>query len=331
MTRCLLLLLLTSGTAARSQSVSDEFGVGQGQLAGSPPATAGYLYNRLAAEAELSAAVALNFDAISSWEDGATPQHLFGLGVDWSVDGRLSLGAQASLSPDATQRFPTLVVLPTGETRDAQVQAHTQLWSLVFNAGYDTAADTTGASPSVAFEASAGVNHMEGTELLIGAGDITRCRPGQARCRRTGPGSSFLELNQYPLAAAVWETVGRAELGVDFTYFLYDQDPSTLGDTAAFRLGRASFLAGGGPWVVPLVFSVRPELRYRWGQLTVGAWLRLAGYVGDNGTSEALGTKLQWRFSRNFKAWVTASVQADGGGGPALSSFFVSSGLRASF
>ncbi|MGZ6123811.1 MAG: hypothetical protein ACXWLR_02570, partial [Myxococcales bacterium] len=76
--------------------------------------------------------------------------------------------------------------------------------------------------------------------------------------------------------------------------------------------GVASLGQGAGLPIAPLRYLVRPEVLHRFGDFSAKLWLQTGEYVAGTGQSTAaVGLKLQYRFSKAFRAWVTASGQRD--------------------
>jgi predicted porin len=101
----------------------------------------------------------------------------------------------------------------------------------------------------------------------------------------------------------------------DFTlagdYYHYQQDPAAVGYYSVAFVGRSANFGNGVP-IAPLRFSVRPEVLHRFGAFSVKLWVTAGHYVSGTGESTTgLGAKLQYKFTKKFRLWVTATGQRD--------------------
>ena len=90
-------------------------------------------------------------------------------------------------------------------------------------------------------------------------------------------------------------------------YYVYQQNPAQVGFFTLVAAAR-----GAGVPIAPLRYEVRPEVVHRFGDLSARLWVQAGEYVPGTGQSTAgAGLKLQYKFTRAFRSWVTLSGQRD--------------------
>jgi hypothetical protein len=90
-------------------------------------------------------------------------------------------------------------------------------------------------------------------------------------------------------------------------YYVYQQNPSQVGFFTLVAAGR-----GAGVPIAPLRYEVRPEVAHRFGDLSARLWVQAGEYLPGTGQSTAgAGLKLQYKFTKAFRSWVTLSGQRD--------------------
>ena len=98
------------------------------------------------------------------------------------------------------------------------------------------------------------------------------------------------------------------DLTLSGDYYVYDQDPAQVGYYSIAAVGRL----GNGLPIAPLQFTVRPEVAHRWGAFSAKIWLQGGRYVAGAGQSTGGGgVRLQYKFSKVFRLWVSGSGQRD--------------------
>ncbi len=91
-------------------------------------------------------------------------------------------------------------------------------------------------------------------------------------------------------------------------YYGYVDDPATVGLFSTAAVGRF----GAGAPIAPLRWLVRPEVAHRFGDFSLKGWAQVGQYVPEAGQgTAALGAKAQYKFSRSFRMWVSATGQRD--------------------
>jgi hypothetical protein len=99
-------------------------------------------------------------------------------------------------------------------------------------------------------------------------------------------------------------------VGLSADYYAYFDDPANVG---IFSLGSVGRFGAGAP-IAPLRFLVRPEVTHRLGPWSLRLWVAAGEYVAKVGQGTAsIGTKVQYRFTRAFRMWISATGQRDVG------------------
>jgi len=104
--------------------------------------------------------------------------------------------------------------------------------------------------------------------------------------------------------------------GTDVTisgdYYAYRQDPTQVGYFSLGSTGRMQIAGGSGVPIAPLRYLVRPELAQRIGDFSLRLWVQAGRYVeGAGQTTRGAGARLQYKVTKAFKVWATASAQRD--------------------
>ena len=77
-------------------------------------------------------------------------------------------------------------------------------------------------------------------------------------------------------------------------------------------MGSPSQAGGNGVSIAPLHYQIRPEILQRFGDFSAKLWVQAGKYEPGTGQSTAgAGIKLQYKFSKAFKMWVTGGGQRD--------------------
>ena len=319
-------------TGARASGVSNEVSSNSTQSTETNPRS-GNVADALNASFDLSDKWALNAGA-SLTAEGQTPAlqrgafgssgnavTSFSLGLDWQPSDSWTTGLSFDFSPASTQNTGTQI--PTGAA-GTSADALLRSKSSSFEAGLDLSYDTSGESNlEWSFAGGLSTTHLNTDQ------QITRARfrttgvaltPLQIRdiCKKTKCSPSLLAallpqtgvtLDSQRLNAAVTATLARdTDLTLSGDYYIYDKDPTQVGYYSVARVGRV----GNGLNIAPLQFSVRPEVAHRFGDFSAKIWVQAGQYVSGAGQNTAgAGLKLQYKFTKAFKLWVTGSGQRD--------------------
>ena len=325
---CFVLVLAAAG--ARASSVSNEVSSNSTQATETNPRS-GNLADALNASFDLSDNWALNAGATLTAE-GQTPAQQrgafgssgsavtsFSLGLDWQPTDAWSTGISFDFSPESTQFTGTQVqVSAAGTAADALLESK----SSSFEAGLDASYDTSGDSRlEWSFSGGLSTTHLSTDQRITrvrakGGGAST---PQQIKDYCAGHKCSTallaalraqaVTLDSQKLNAAVTAILDKnTDLTLSGDYYLYDQDPTQVGYYSLARVGRV----GNGLNIAPVQFSLRPEVTHRFGDFSAKVWVQGGKYVAGGGQSTAsVGLKLQYKFTKAFKLWGTASGQHD--------------------
>ena len=328
---------LICAASARASSISNETGVGTSQTSPSYP-RAGYLYDRLAASADLSDDFSLRVDGAVT-HDSATPGqrgvrfadtggNIFfaSFGADWDVSDHISLSGEADYSPTSTQRADAPVSFDNNGTTtaaDAQIRSTTGTYGFILQGGYQTTGESNW---EVAADGTLSLTHystqqrLDALETSTGPESIQRvldsCAldPRKSGCRAIAAAArqQSAEINQYQIAAAFTQTIHQdTDLVLGGSYYFYDHDPRQIGYFSIATVGRFTTNLGAGVPLAPLHFTLRPEVTQRLGSFQIEVWYQFGQYVPGEGTNHSAGLKFLYKFSRAWSAWVSGDGQLD--------------------
>ncbi len=341
--RVLVSVLLVSLPALAGSSISDELSVGSTQSTQENP-RAGSVSDSLNANFELSDQFSLAAGAVLTLE-GATPAParrqfstngsaitLFSLGLDWDPNDHVSTGVVLDFSPASDQQIGTQLTVTdannTTQPLSVLLGAKSSNSAIAFDVGYDTAGES---DLEWSFTAGATASHYTTTQKL-----------DQAYLRDTGNPYDPAQIRTYCAAhrkgkgacsAAIYQVLKGQEATLDSVrgsvvltstistdtdlslggdLYAYSQDPGTVGIFSVGNTGRQTISGGAGVPIAPLRYTVRPEVLHRFGDLSVKLWVQAGEYAsGTAQTTAGLGAKVQYKFSKTFKMWVTAGGQKD--------------------
>lgn len=287
--------------------------------------------DRLWGEAEFTDFLSARLDVTVSRLDAPPrlPGSPFRFSNEWIGVGMLSVDADlaehwafhvdGSWSPSSTQQVALLV----GQS-EARLQATSDSYGLGATAGYSSAGDSR-------FEWSVdlvgGWTHYDTTQRIdaletangpqTGAQIRADCKGSRTAVCKTllaALRSNVQALDQGKLGALASVTLfDNTDLNLGFTWYLYGQDPSTLGDFRVATLGRVTG-AGTAP-LAPMVWSLRPEVVQRIDRVTLSAaWLH-GPYTGADGYTDGLTLKVAVKLA-DWRIWaaVTGVRDVDGSG-----------------
>ena len=322
--------------------ISDELVAGSAQPTPENPRQS-QLANALRGSIYLSDSFTLNAGATLTIEGGAPPPQgspfkasyggtvaFFTIGADFDPGEHWTFSAHLDGSPSSQQLSSTSLSyqpVKAGAFETVDALLHTRSSSIGGGAsfGYDTAGDSDFES---AFSAGIGLNDLSSDERItqvegrngkpVLANDLRDyCRTNPTKCSkslRAVLGEQTLSLTQARLNAAFTETLFLdTDLTVSGDYYVYSDDPTKLGFFSVATAGRTNVLGGGGVPIAPLQWALRPEIAHRFGSaFSARLWAQVGQYVegGGQGTI-SLGLKLQYKFTRSFRMWLTLSGQRD--------------------
>ncbi|MHB8874422.1 MAG: hypothetical protein ACYC8T_12105 [Myxococcaceae bacterium] len=361
----LLVALAMPAAASGAGSVANELTISSTQPTAQNPRS-GTWSDRLSGTFEASDAVELHGGLNITHDNATLPRagttafgqtggniFLFDLGLDWMPTEHLLFGGELSLSPKAIQLSATQLSATQVTIEDEVVifEADAHLRTVSSSVGALLAAGwmSDGDKPeSTAIDASVSLNHTEtvqsiaavetpGGKTVSAANLRTYCANHKEDCPagiESVLQGRLAKINQARLGLNVSQTIRD---DTDFTlgggYYLYDRDPLEVGYFSVASVGR-TFSMGEGVPIAPVRFTLRTGATHRFfhNTLSLGLWASYARYVEDEGFGASLGTRVQVRFSRSLKAWVslTGNDDVDWRGAHSRSGS-VSAGLRWSF
>ncbi len=341
----LLLAALAGPTLADlpENSVVDEIGVASGQSTPEAPRS-GQVSESLGAVLDLGKGWALDLSTGITYVEATrgvlgrefgsrgTTVLDFGSGLSWEASDHVLLGLSLGLSPSATLLNDSTIAFTTvtGQrvVADALLEASTRVMSAGLYSSYDTAGTSDLES---AVDVGLGVRHFDtdqrirkvrgpGTVVLTAADILSQCRvrrcsPQLLALLRERPSALTQTEAHLGITETLWED---PDVGLGGSWYFYDLDPTAVGVFSLMSTGRGPVAFGAGVPLAPLQWRLRPELSQAFGGFRVRLWLEHGQYVSGQGRSDAVGGRLQYRFTRDFRMWLSASwqhdVDADGNG-----------------
>jgi hypothetical protein len=253
----------------------------------------------------------------------------FTAGADWLVNENLTLGAEVQVSPRSTQYAGATMTLrqPSGTeiAADALVRSQTSQASAAVNLSWDSPGDS---AVEWSYGASVDFTHYDvdqnipavrladGTTIASSTlrQDTTAYCQAHPALRNCGQAvlaalrATPVPLDSERLSGGVTATLFRdTDVTLSGDYYLYEEDPGRIGFFSLAAAGRTA-----GVPIAPLRFLVRPELVQRVGGFSAKLWVQAGEYMPGTGQSTAgAGLKVQYKFTREFRGWVTVSGQRD--------------------
>jgi hypothetical protein len=337
---CFAAFLAASGSA-RADSLTDEVGVGTTDTSRQSP-RAGNFSNNLNASFDLSDKWILNAGLALTLEGATTPPKgsnfagsasgvvAFSAGLEFDPSEHVSLNLDADVSPQSTQTSSSQLkyVDSTGKQGDANTELR-------------VASSNSSLAGSVSYESAGESNFEWGLNLGLTATHfnstqrITRVQTANgpvttqqviASCNANpGPTPPCSRAEMQALRASTYSldsakvSVGSSitafsdtDLSVAFDYYSYNQDPTQAGYFSLGNAGRTVVSGGGGIAIAPLRYLVRPEIGHRFGDFLARLWVTSGEYVHQTGqATRSIGTKMQYKFTKAFRLWASASFQRD--------------------
>jgi hypothetical protein len=330
-----VIALLIAGKAAQASSLTDEVVVNSTQSTASNPRS-GSLGDSLRANFELTPRWGLTAGAMLTLE-GQTPGtgnafstsastvSLFSLGADFIPDDHWTFGATFTGSPESTLFAGTSFTGPNPKGVEVPVNALVRSETSELSGALDFAYDTAGEEDlEWSFGGAVTFTHLSTDQKLTEArfaDSGTNVSPAQIQmiCARSGPrcvrglqtalDETPADLDSQRLSATATATIQHdTDVTLSFDYYLYDQDPAEIGFFSLVEAGHA----GLGVPIAPLHYLVKPEVQHRFGDFSLRLWLQAGRYEQGTGeTTAGVGLRAQYRFSKAFRLWVTASGQRD--------------------
>ena len=259
----------------------------------------------------------------SGFADGGGTVTDFSLGVEWDATDNWSIGVTLDVSPESAiatdAQFPVRTSQGT-EQADALLRARSSnMWGEL-SVTYDTAGTSdlewtfTGAFALSRFETQQRVEQARVGGVTLTPGELrTLCSASNSGCRAYVPAIDGFsdELRSARITGGAFATIKNdTDVGLTADYYRYFDDPGSVGVYSIAAIGRF----GAGAPIAPLRYLIRPEVTHRAGALSLRVWLQGGEYAADVGQSTAgLGMKVQYKLTREFRMWISATGQRDVG------------------
>lgn len=329
--RAAALAILATAAAAEASSLTNEVIANATQATDANPQS-GTFTNALNASFDLGEAWTLNAGlaltlesqtaAASRFGQGGSVVTLLTAGADWSPTENFTLGTSFVISPRSTQFAATQVTIDTtnGDQQTGDALVRSQISQL--GVGADVSWDSLGISDlewslDLAVDYSHYAVDQSVSEIRVGTRTETAdtlladCQAHPRRCNQ----SLLTVLRNVPvqqdferISASVTAILFRdTDLTLDASGFLYQQDPAGVSYFGLAAAGRAPEVP-----IAPLRYLVRPEVQHRFGDFSARVWVEAGEYVSGTGQgTTGIGTRLQYRFSKAWRAWVRLSGRRD--------------------
>ncbi len=336
--KVLILLALGVSASSRAAGISDEVSMNNAASTPGNPRS-GSVSDSIDATFDLGESWSLLTGALITVEEStpAPPGSAFadrgGLvgtfsgGVEYHPGDSWTFGVAGDLSPKSTQRSGTQLNITnaTGAetSANALLRATSSSSAIQLSAGYDSAGES---SVEWSLVAGIGLTRFDTDQRVVALqesnGNVATTDAILRYCQTHTCSKALLQLIG-PKPAARLES-GKLSLGGTLTflqdtdvtisgdYYAYRQDPSQVGYFSLGSTGRMQIAGGSGVPIAPLRYLVRPELAQRIGDFSLRLWVQAGRYVeGAGQTTRGAGARLQYKLTKAFKMWATASGQRD--------------------
>lgn len=313
-------------TAARADSVTNEVFVNSTQAAATDPRSSLFtdaLHATFDLGDDWSVGGGLNLTlqgTTTQFGDRGSAVSLFNGDVDWSPTDHLSLAFTLDFSPKSTQFAGTVIGLRTNGGAESTADAELRSRTSELGTGVTVSWDTLGSSDlewsfdlGVDFshyDIDQGISAVRSTltlqQVQQQAAAYCLAHPRLPSCAKGLQSAVTLDFERISATVLATLFVGT-DVSLSGDWYAYNQDPALIGYFGLASQGRAPNLP-----IAPLQYLVRPEVLHRFGDFSAKAWLQAGEYVAGTGSATTgIGLKLQYRFTKALRAWVTASGQRD--------------------
>lgn len=330
----LFLCLALAAAGASASSVSNEISVNSTQPTDVNPRS-GSVSDSLRASFDVAEPLSLNLGASLTSQNnspapvgndsGSAAVALLTAGIDWELADSWTLGLSADWSPHTTQ-FADAPLPLAAETGTAHIRSRTAQVAGGVDLSYDT-----GGTSELEWSFSAGLEvtrwNIDQTVPLVTTANGTVLTSAQVRsnintyCSRhpavRNCGRAVLRdltatpfvLDSQQVSASATAIVRRdTDLTLSADYYNYVEDATQAAFASLIFNGRG----GAGVPVAPLHYVIRPEVTHRFGDLSAKLWVQGGEYVPNaGGTTAGAGLRLQYKFTRTYRMWISASGQRD--------------------
>jgi hypothetical protein len=237
-------------------------------------------------------------------------------------------------SPTSTTSSSMALTLPGPMgviNADGQLSSQASSLTAAASAGYDTAGDGAVETTVMVTANATRFDALQQLDAVTGNGGMTytldqlRDFCSKRTCSKdlnSTLAAQATTLNQVALGASISEQLfGDTDVGVDGAYYLYDNDPTTIGYYSSLAAARTTSSTGIG--IAPMQYMVSPSLIHRFGPLMVMTSASYGKYVGTDGYDTSATVRVQYKLNlggdRRLKLWTKATGSRDHDAANALS------------
>jgi hypothetical protein len=102
------------------------------------------------------------------------------------------------------------------------------------------------------------------------------------------------------------------DLGLEFSYYFYDHDPTETGFYSVAVLGRTISLGDTPNAIAPVQWALKPSYVHRFGdRVMLKVWAQYGQYVPGQGYDTAAGAKVEVKLSKHWKLYLLGQGQRD--------------------
>jgi hypothetical protein len=324
----LVLVLVTVGRdPARADGAAEEMSAGHSPPAqGSPSST--WVADKLSGLWEPGDDWQLRLDLTETryFDTQASDVTLANLAVEYDPNAhwilRVAVGGSPSSTADSTSVVQARSAAGAPITGDARITTASASASGSASLGIETAGDGDVETSALI---TASVTQLDSTQQVIEVqgrkGQTLTLMQLRAFCAShpcaNGLGSALdgeaARVHQLAVGASLSEQLFQdTDVGLDGTYYLYDQDPTQVGFLSVARAGQS---AAGGLGIAPVLYSVMPSLIHRFGPLMAMSSVAYSKYVDQQGHDVSATLRLQYKLAfdgdRRLKLWAKLTGSHD--------------------
>ena len=313
-TSLIALVVVVRAATVRADSVSEEVSVGT-TVATATNAATQWVSDRIAGSWEPNQRwrVELEMSATRSRSTEISANASSGVGgslaADLSPSSHWTLGAIVGWAPYVTKSsFARIEAdgLPDGMV-EADVNLVSSSWMM--SVGLSAAYDSGGTGDfSTAASLRVGASYYDSEQSIVTVRDPDTLREyttmelredceyyGDCSAElREGLWPQWTQVQQFTLGASVTETVYQdTDLGMDFEYYLYNQDPTQAGYFTMATVDGGNL--GEGISVSPMDYVLSPSIGHRFGDFAATGTLSYGKYIRDLGHDVTASLRVQVR------------------------------------
>ena len=323
--RSIFTVTLLTAAAARASNVSNQISVNNTQETATNPRS-GNVSDNLSASFDLSDKWSLDA-GITLTAESATPAATRGgfgtsgslltmlsAGVNFDATDNWSLSLDGNFAPQSTQSVGTEISIGTA-TGQALVTSQSSEVDGTAEVSYDTAGDSglewnfsLGLSGEHQAIDQAITRARVGTLTLAQIKALCAAQPKRKVCEALRDRTA-VTLDSEKLSLAATSTIANdTDVTLSGDLYHYEQDPAEV----AYPSVVAARLGTGMP-IAPLQYLIRAEVAHRFGDFMAKLYAQGGKYETGTGAdnTKAIGLKLQYKFTKTFKLWLSASGQTD--------------------